>query len=88
MIDHFAKHTILIKFFEKKTKIDFSKKQDFLSSQMEFISSDYVEKDRWNQRKTTFRRYDLEMHDSIFNPVEQVTDEMKYLEVVSTRVES
>ena len=55
---------------------------------MEFISSDYVEKDRWNQRKTTFRRYDLEMHDSIFNPVEQVTDEMKYLEVVSTRVES
>ena len=88
VIDHFANHTILIQFFEKKTKIDFSKKQDYLSSQMEFISSDYVEKDRWNMRKTTFRRYDLEMHDSILNPVEQITDKISYLEVVSTRVEN
>ena len=55
---------------------------------MEFISSDYVEKDRWNMRKTTFRRYDLEMHDSILNPVEQITDKISYLEVVSTRVEN
>ena len=48
VIAFFAEHTILVKFFEKKTKIDFSKQDDYESSQMEFISSDYVEKDRWN----------------------------------------
>ena len=88
VIAFYAEHTILVKFFEKKTKIDFSKQDNYESSQMEFISSDYVEKDRWNQRKTTFRRYDLEMEDSIFNPIDKVTDEISYLQVVSTRVES
>ena len=38
----------MIEFFESKTKIDFSARENYKSSQMEWVSRDYVEKERWN----------------------------------------
>ena len=46
--EYYDKHTVAIEFFEKKTKIDFSKIENYETSQMEWVSRDYVEKNRWN----------------------------------------
>ena len=55
---------------------------------MEWISRDYVEKSRYNERKMTLRKFHVDMEDSIFNPFETVTDSFSYLQSVQTRVES
>ena len=46
---------------------------------MEWISRDYVEKSRYNERKMTLRKFHVDMEDSIFNPFETVTDSFSYL---------
>lgn len=43
---------------------------------MEWISRDYVEKNRYNERKMTLRKFNIDMEDNILNPVETVTDEI------------
>ena len=49
---------------------------------MEWISRDYVEKSRYNERKMTLRKFQVDMEDNVLNPFETVTDSIKYLQSV------
>ena len=44
---YFEKYAIRMDFYEKKTKVDFSAKEGYLTEQVEFISRDYIEIERF-----------------------------------------
>ena len=48
MREFYDRSSVMIEFFESKTKIDFSARENYKYSQMEWISRDFVEKERWN----------------------------------------
>ena len=68
-IEWFNKYAIRIDFYESKTKIDFSEQVDYTYQQVEFLSRDYIEIRRFKQRKTILRLNELNMHDSIIDPL-------------------
>ena len=85
---YFSKYAIRMDFFEKKTKIDFSAKEGYLTEQVEFISRDYIEIERFKQRKTIVRKYELTMSDSTVDPLMMPTDEKDFLQSSGTSVEN
>ena len=85
---YFDKYAIRMDFFEKRTKVDFSALSGYLTEQVEFISRDYIEIERFKQRKTIVRKYELTMEDSTIDPLMSPTDEKNFLQSSSTAVEN
>ena len=66
--------------YELRTKLDYSKTNDYIYQQMELFANDYSAA----QRESAIRKHELEIHNAWLNPIESLSEQRDYLSVAAS----
>jgi len=78
---------VYIGMYQTEARIDLAAKENYFQTSFDYMN--LVEHLKYDSHATRYSRIqinEVEMHDTVFNPLDSVTDGMTYLEVASTQL--
>ena len=87
VVEWFNENRLELAYYESKTKVDYSLQTGYIQKQMEFVAGETIQLGQSKVRTTVLRAHDLEMQDSVWDPMQSTSDQYEYLQVHQTDVQ-